>query len=57
MKKINYNTYKNFLDELLKSLISSFAKEEIISCALFGSVARGEANPYSDIIEKKTQIQ
>jgi len=45
---INFDTYQN----LLKILIS-FLKEEFgsdfLSCALFGSVARGQARPLSDI--------
>ena len=49
MVKINYELYKEFLDKLLDSLIDRLQEEKIISCALFGSVARGEAKPYSDI--------
>jgi len=49
MIKINYNLYREFLSKLLSVLIDNFREDKIISCALFGSVARGEANPYSDI--------
>ncbi|MEA1964407.1 MAG: nucleotidyltransferase domain-containing protein [Candidatus Aerophobetes bacterium] len=49
MMKINYNLYKEFLDKLLSFLVGHFREDKIISCALFGSVARGEAKPYSDI--------
>jgi len=49
MIKINYELYKEFLDDLLSVLREQFQEDKIISCALFGSVARGEAKPYSDI--------
>jgi predicted nucleotidyltransferase len=47
--KIGYDTYKVFLDELLKALKDDFGEGVILSFALFGSVARGEARPDSDI--------
>jgi len=47
--KIGYDTYKIFLDELLKALKDDFGEGIILSFALFGSVARGEARPDSDI--------
>ena len=46
---IGYETYKVFLDELLKALKDDFGEGVILSFALFGSVARGEARPDSDI--------
>lgn len=46
---IGYETYKLFLDELLKALNDDFGEGVILSFALFGSVARGEARPDSDI--------
>jgi predicted nucleotidyltransferase len=46
---IGYETYKVFLDELLKALNDDFGEGVILSFALFGSVARGEARPDSDI--------
>jgi len=46
---IGYAKYKNLLDQLLQGLKRAFGEENILSCALFGSVARGEARPDSDI--------
>jgi len=46
---IGYETYKLYLDELLKALNDSFGEGVILSFALFGSVSRGEARPDSDI--------
>ncbi|HEX3034367.1 MAG TPA: nucleotidyltransferase domain-containing protein [Thermodesulfobacteriota bacterium] len=46
---IGYDTYKDFLEKLLGSLKSNFGEGVIIACALFGSVARGEAKIHSDI--------
>jgi len=46
---IGYETYKVLLDELLKALNDDFGEGIILSFALFGSVARGEARPDSDI--------
>ena len=46
---IGYGTYKVFLDELLKALNDVFREGVILSFALFGSVARGEARTDSDI--------
>lgn len=46
---IGYETYKKYLDELLKELNNEFGEGVILSFALFGSVARGEARPDSDI--------
>ena len=44
-----YATYKNLLDRLLQSLREAFGTDTILSFALFGSVARGEARPDSDM--------
>lgn len=45
---INFNTYKNLLRILISLLKKEFGKA-LLSCALFGSLARGEAQPLSDI--------
>lgn len=47
--KIGYEVYRTFLDQLLDRLRSHFGEDLILSVALFGSVARGEARPDSDI--------
>jgi predicted nucleotidyltransferase len=44
-----YRDYQPFLDLVLEELKNSFGEENILSVALFGSVARGEARPESDI--------
>jgi len=41
--------YEAFISTLLRELEVSLGRENIISVALFGSVARGEAHPESDI--------
>ncbi len=41
--------YRAFISILLREIEISFGRENIISIALFGSVARGEAHPQSDI--------
>jgi len=46
---IGYSTYKVFLERLLYELKVGFGKDKILSFALFGSVARGEATMESDI--------
>jgi hypothetical protein len=46
---VNFETYKVFLNLLLKELKASFGEDVILSFAVFGSVARGEARPNSDI--------
>ena len=46
---IGYATYEKLLNQLLQRLRSAFGEDVILSCALFGSVARGEARPDSDI--------
>jgi predicted nucleotidyltransferase len=47
--KIGYDTYKKLLIQLLQELRDAFGEGIILSYALFGSVARGEARPDSDI--------
>lgn len=46
---LSYIDYKEFLDLLLAKIESHFAPTRLISVALFGSVSRGEAGPFSDI--------
>lgn len=47
--KFGYATYGKLLDQLLQRLKDAFGKDVILSFAVFGSVARGEARPDSDI--------
>ena len=47
--RIGYTTYKKLLNQLLQGLRDAFGEGIILSFALFGSVARGEARPDSDI--------
>lgn len=47
--KLGYSDYNAFLTQLLNEVESQFGRNVIISVALFGSVARGEARPESDI--------
>lgn len=46
---IGYETYRRYLDLLLDRMRGRLAMEEVVACALFGSVARGQARPDSDI--------
>lgn len=46
---IGYATYKKLLDQLLQGVKDAFGEGIILSFALFGSVARGQARPDSDI--------
>jgi predicted nucleotidyltransferase len=46
---LNYDTYRDYLDALIQRLWERFGEENLLGCALFGSVARGEASPDSDI--------
>lgn len=46
---IGYATYKDFIQTLLAALKADFGDGVIVSCALFGSVARGEAGIYNDL--------
>jgi len=46
---VGFETYKAFLNLLLKELQVGFGEDIILSLAVFGSVARGEARPDSDI--------
>lgn len=47
--QLGYEDYRGFIKQLLNQIDAYFGKKTIIACALFGSVARGEAKPYSDI--------
>lgn len=47
--KIGYSLYESFIKLILKRLKESFPEGTILSVALFGSVARDEARPDSDI--------
>lgn len=47
--KFGYTTYEKLLNQLLQSLKNAFGEDVILSFVLFGSVARGEARPDSDI--------
>lgn len=44
-----YETYRAFLDELVERLKAAFGEHGLLACCLFGSVARGEARPDSDM--------
>ncbi|MDI6755700.1 MAG: nucleotidyltransferase domain-containing protein [Thermodesulfobacteriota bacterium] len=46
---LSYGDYREFLESLLMKVECRFAPARIIAVALFGSVSRGEAGPYSDI--------
>jgi len=46
---VGFGTYKAFLSLLLRELKAGFGEDVILSFAVFGSVARGEARPDSDI--------
>jgi predicted nucleotidyltransferase len=46
---IGYPTYRGYLDLLLDRMQDRLAAEGLLACALFGSVARGQARPDSDI--------
>ncbi len=46
---IGYETYRRYLGLLIDRMRERLAKEEALACALFGSVARGQARPDSDI--------
>lgn len=46
---IGYETYRSYLKNLVEALIAEFGEKNLLACALFGSVARGEARPESDI--------
>ena len=49
MMKLGYEVYKNFIQRLLERLKDSLGEGVILSVSLFGSVARGQARPDSDI--------
>lgn len=44
-----YATYEAFLRALVQRLRDGFGDGRILACAVFGSVARGEAGPESDV--------
>ena len=46
---IGCETYRPYLDLLVEWMLEHFATEEVLACALFGSVARNQARPDSDI--------
>jgi predicted nucleotidyltransferase len=46
---VTYETYRAFLDELVERLKAAFGEDGLLACCLFGSVARGEARPDSDL--------
>lgn len=46
---IGYEVYENYLQYFCSRLKTSFGSEKILSVALFGSVARGQARSDSDI--------
>jgi hypothetical protein len=48
MKKVSYTTYQGLLKHFL-ALVREEYKDQIIAVALYGSVARGEAKPNSDL--------
>ena len=48
MQKINYTTYERLLKHFL-TLVREEYKDEIIAVVLYGSVARGQAKPFSDL--------
>lgn len=47
--QIGYDDYREYLELLLGSLRDHHSTEQVLGCALFGSVARAEARPDSDI--------
>lgn len=46
---ISYETYRDYLNLLLERLKPALGEGGLLSCCLFGSVARGEASVDSDI--------
>ena len=44
-----YPIFKNLLNLTLSELLRNFGRDDVLSLTLFGSVARGEARPESDI--------
>lgn len=46
---IGYDDYREYLQLLLGRLRGHHRREQVLGCALFGSVARAEARPESDI--------
>jgi hypothetical protein len=48
MKKVAYSTYERLLKHFLALVMEEY-KDQIIAVVLYGSVARGEAEPTSDL--------
>jgi predicted nucleotidyltransferase len=48
MEKLQYKDYQDFVERLLLKLKEKFGSN-FVACALFGSVARGEGRPESDV--------
>lgn len=48
IKKLQYRDYQDFIEKLLIELKEKFGSN-FLACALFGSVARGEGRPESDL--------
>lgn len=46
---LGYETYREYLDALIRNLRDRFGEGNLLGCALFGSVARGVATSASDI--------
>jgi predicted nucleotidyltransferase len=48
MERADYQTYKSLLEKMT-IMFKRHYQDDLVCCALFGSVARGEARPESDI--------
>src|SRR3990172_12085173 len=46
---VNFETYRAFLGDFVGRLKGAYGEGGLLACCLFGSVARGEARPDSDI--------
>lgn len=46
---VGYEMYREFLDLLVERLKTALGEGGLLACCLFGSVARGEARPDSDV--------
>lgn len=49
MNGVAYSAYEPFLKALVRMIIEGLGEEHILAVAVFGSVARGEARPDSDV--------
>ncbi len=47
--RVGYKTYRVFLDQLVEELRGALGEGGLLACCLFGSVAREEARPDSDV--------